>query len=215
MVVERRRQRFRRFGTDAAERDDVAPTSTRIPRGAGGQGAGRDPGGGFPGAGPLQDVPGVQPVVLEHPDQVAWPGRGRVTRRTAPSPVPSAPSRLPIGPVRFQMIMATGNPGSRGSDPGQPLDGIGLDLHAGAAPVALHPAAELVVDGFGGDRQPGRQASTIATRAGRGILGGVNRSRTVVVLLPVRNKRARHRPGSGTLEGQVYCSGSPSSTIAG
>ena len=35
------------------------------------------PGRRFPGAGPFKDVPGVPPVVLEHPHQVGVPGLGR------------------------------------------------------------------------------------------------------------------------------------------
>ena len=47
-----------------------------------GQGSGRDPGGGLPGAGPLEHVPGIQPVVLEHPGEVG------VTRTGPGHPAP-------------------------------------------------------------------------------------------------------------------------------
>ena len=35
-----------------------------------GERAGRHPGGGLPGAGPLEDVAGVDPIVLEHAGEV-------------------------------------------------------------------------------------------------------------------------------------------------
>ena len=75
-LVERDGQRGRRGGANAAERDDVAPDlDPELVEQPPGQRAGRHPGGGLAGAGALQDVAGVEPVVLEHarPDR-----RGRV-----------------------------------------------------------------------------------------------------------------------------------------
>ena len=54
--------------------------------------------------------------------------------------------------------MATGEPRvSPARTPAQPLDVVALDLHAGAAAVALHPADEVAIDPLGADRQPGGQ----------------------------------------------------------
>ena len=78
-VVERHGQLGGPGTGDAAERDDVAADlDAELVEQPLGQGAGGDPRGGLPGAGALQDVAGVEPVVLEHAGQVgvARPGAG-------------------------------------------------------------------------------------------------------------------------------------------
>ena len=71
-LVEGDGQLGRRGGANAAERDDVAPDlDPELVEQPLGERAGRHAGGGLAGAGALQDVAGVDPVVLEH----ARPGR--------------------------------------------------------------------------------------------------------------------------------------------
>ena len=70
-LVERDGELGGRGGEHAAERDDVAADlDAELVEQPLGERAGRHPGGGLAGAGPLQDVAGVDPVVLEHADQV-------------------------------------------------------------------------------------------------------------------------------------------------
>ena len=106
----------RRPRQDAAQRDDVAADlDAEFVQQAPGERAGSDPRGRFPGAGPLEDVPGVLPVVLEHPDQVGVP-------RTGPADLPPAlvagrglrpPSRPASWPSRGSgSASPPGSPGS-------------------------------------------------------------------------------------------------------
>ncbi len=74
-VVERHRQLCRPGCDDAAERHDVAPDlDAELVEQPSGQGSGGDPRGRLAGAGTLQDVPGVQTVVLQYPDEVGVAG---------------------------------------------------------------------------------------------------------------------------------------------
>ena len=94
----------RRRRRDAAERDDVAPDlHPELVEQPPGQRAGRHARGGLAGAGALEDVAGVDPIVLEHADQVGVAGPrardapaaelARLGGLVAPSRPPSWPSR--------------------------------------------------------------------------------------------------------------------------
>ena len=144
-LVERHGQLGGRRGDHPAERDDVAPDlHAELVEQPPGQRAGRHPRGGLAGAGALEDVARVHPIVLEHADEVGVAGA------RAGDPAAAELARrlglvghhvFPVGPV------AVGDQhGHRraerlaGPDAGEPLDVVALDLHPGAAAVALHPA---------------------------------------------------------------------------
>ena len=81
---------------------------------------------------------------------------------------------LPVGPVAVgDQHRDRRAEGLAGADAGEPLDVVALDLHPGAAAVALHPAGEVAVDPLGGDRQAGGEAlddgdERLAVRFARG-----------------------------------------------
>jgi len=121
-----------------------------------GQRASRHPRRGFPGAGPLQDVPGVEPVILEHPDQIGVPRPGPGDAAAAEVSRGSFGRHhvFPIGPVQVPDHHRHRRPDRfPRADPSQPFDPVLLDLHPGAAAVPLHAPGELPVDCLGRYRQ--------------------------------------------------------------
>ena len=156
---------------DAAQRHHVAADLDaelleQPPR----QRPGRHPGRRLPGAGPLQDVARVEPVVLEHTRQVgvARPGpRHPAAAQLAPRPL-GRHDVFPVGPVAVRdQHRHRGSPASRPArTPGQPLDPVALDLHPRAAAVALHPARAARGPPHSADTgSPAGSPSTMATRA--------------------------------------------------
>ena len=116
------------------------------------EGAGGHPGGGLPGAGALEDVAGVHPIVLEHSHEVGvtGPRAGDTPAAQLPRPGLVRHDVLPVAPV------AVGDEhGHRGAErlagphAGEPLDVIALDLHPRPAAVALHPAVEVAIHPLG------------------------------------------------------------------
>src|SRR5947209_2441335 len=99
----------------------------------------------LPGAGPLQDVPGVAGPVLLHPGEigVAWAwagqtlGRLRLAERSHPLPV----LRFPLGVGDGERDGATERPSV--ADPAQHLEPVSLELLPAAPPVAVAAAGEL------------------------------------------------------------------------
>ena len=125
-----------------------------------GDGAGRDPGGGFAGAGPLQDVAGVLAVVFQNADQVgvAGPGSGYLAAAGFVGGL-GGHDVGPVGPIPvFDQHGDWGAKGGTGSDAGEELDLVLFDLHPGAAAVAPHPAGEVVVDPGGVEGEAGGDA---------------------------------------------------------
>ena len=156
-LVERRGQRIGRRRADPAQRHHVASDFyAEFVEQPAGEGAGGHPGRRLPGAGALEDVPRVQPVVLEHAHQVG------VARAAAGSPGGGGSRLPPSGDMtssqllqsRFGMSIATGLPRvSPARMPGEPLHPVALDLHPRAAAVALHPPREVAVDPVGRNGQ--------------------------------------------------------------
>ena len=159
-LVEGHGQLGRRGGAHAAQAHHVAadldPELVEQPPG---QGAGGHPRRGLPGAGALQDVAGVEAIVLEHAGQVGVPGTG--TRHPAPAQLARlvglvAHDVLPVGPVAVVDQHGDGRAQRlAGAHPGEPFDPVALDLHPGAPAVAHHPAGQVAVHPLRGDGQTG------------------------------------------------------------
>ena len=162
-IVERDGEVGRPGSDHPAEGHDMAPDlDAELVEQPLGEGARGDPRRGLAGAGALQDVAGVEPVVLEHAGEVGVAGTrsadaaaaqlarlGRLVRHHV----------FPVGPV------AVGDQHRHrraerlaGADAREPLDGIALDLHARAPAVALHPAGEVPVHRTGVHRKSGGKA---------------------------------------------------------
>ena len=130
-----------------------------------GDGAGRDAGGGFAGAGPLEYRSGVVEFVLEHAGIVGVagprPGQRRVARDFEFRGVDGVGGHhgLPLRPLGVADL-----DGDRAAERDavaharQHGDLVALEFHPGAAAVAEAAAGQLVGDVVGGDRQPGDHA---------------------------------------------------------
>jgi hypothetical protein len=161
--IERHRQLY--LGDlDAAERDHVtADLHSEFIEQPFGKGSGCHPGRRFPRARPLQDVAGIQPIVLEHAGEVGMAGSG--PGDPPPAKLTGRGGRLvshhvfPVGPVAIgdqhghRRAQGLARP-----EAGEPLDPVPLDLHPGAPAIALHSPGELSIDPLGRDGQAGRQA---------------------------------------------------------
>ena len=126
----------------------------------------RHPGRGLPGAGPLQDRPGVGVPVLLHPGQVGVAGPGAGQRRVAGQPVQHGRvdrvgrhHGLPLGPL------AVGHPDRHRaaeaqsvSDPADDLDLVLLERHPRAPAVAEAAPGQAVRHLGRGHLHPGRHA---------------------------------------------------------
>ena len=143
-----RKRHVRRF--HRADGDDVAfHAHPQIGQQLLGHGAASHPGGGLPGAGPLQDVADVPPVVLEGSHQVRVARTGKVVGPQrlgilARRRWQGAHGRPPVFPVAIPDQHGDG----RAQGLSQPhardqLRAIGLDLHAAPAPVPALATAKL------------------------------------------------------------------------
>ena len=161
-IVERGRQDRRHRGANPAERDEMrADVDAELGQQSAGDRTGGDACRGLAGGGALEDVACIDAIILQHADEIgvagAWAGH------TAAAQLARRPlgrhHLFPVGPVAIVDQHRDRRADCLASaDAGDPLDAILLDLHAGAAAVALHAAAEVRVDGVGGDRQPGGDA---------------------------------------------------------
>jgi len=125
-----------------------------------GQRASSDPCRCLPGARALEDVAGIDPIVLEDADQV---GMAR-TRASDPAPPEVSRSALgrhdvfPVFPVPIPYKHRDrGAECLTGSHAGKELDLVAFDLHAGAAPIAHYAPGEIAVHPLRSHRQAGRQ----------------------------------------------------------
>ena len=120
--------------------------------------AGRHPGRGFPGAGPLQHVAGLGKPYFCMPARSAWPGRGWV------SGLAVAPGRRrhllgPLGPLGV-----ADHDGHRRAERAAVADAaqegqlVGLEAHPRAAAVTQAPAGQLAGNILSPNGQPGGQA---------------------------------------------------------
>ena len=168
-VGRRRRGRTRGHG-DRAERHHVRDDldAERLDEQLPGHLAERDPGGGLPRAGPLEDGPGVGVAELLHARQVGVAGPRPGQRGVARLPVEFLPGdrvgrhhRLPLGPLGVTDPDGD-RPAQRDAVPhaAGELHLVLLELHPRAAPVARPPPRERRGHVLAGDAHPGGHAVT-------------------------------------------------------
>ncbi len=108
---------------------------------------------------PLQDVARVLAVVLERAGEirVAGPRTRHLAAALATGGVRFGGHHvLPVLPIAVPHEHRDGGAQRlAGTHPGEPLDLVGFDFHAGTAPVAAHPPLQLGVDALGGQGQAG------------------------------------------------------------
>ena len=157
----------RRTGPSAAAssttwRDDL--DARRLLQVRAGDRAERDPGGGLPGAGALQDRPGLVEAVLLHARQVGVTGpRAGSAARCGPARPASSGSTgsaamtcSHFGHSVLPTMIATGEP-MRQPVPHAAEEGdlVALELHPGTAAVAEAPPGQVVRHHLRGDRHAG------------------------------------------------------------
>jgi hypothetical protein len=121
------------------------------------------PGSRFAGARPFEDVSSIETIVLEQAGQVgmarAGTGYPAAAQLTWWIGAFVGHHVFPIGPIAIGNEHGQGRAEClAGAEAGQPLDAVTLDLHAGPAAIALHPAGELAVHPFRRDRKTSRQS---------------------------------------------------------
>jgi len=127
-----------------------------------GECASSNPGGGLPGAGSLENVPPIEPIVLQQARQigVAGAGPGNPAAAELPWRVRALVGHdvFPVGPVPIRNQHGHRRPQRlTGTHTGEPFDVVTLDLHTRPTAIALHPPGELVVHPFRRDWEAGRQ----------------------------------------------------------
>jgi hypothetical protein len=113
-----------------------------------GDGSDGDAGGGFAGGGALEDVAGLEEVVLQSSGEIgvagAWRGDALVLGGIS---LADGERFLPVFPVAIFEQDGDGRADSQSmANAGENVGGVALDLHASAAAVALLAAPEITVE---------------------------------------------------------------------